>query len=188
MSACHAKLMHSGPSNAGPATAELRHEHEIILRGLALLDRAAERLQAGPPPDEATLQTLVGFLQGFADRCHHGKEEHELFPVLEAKGVGSLLSVFREEHEEGRGYLRTLATPGPAAERAAAARRYSSLLRAHIERENEILFPMAEEVLSLDEHDLLARRYEEVERETMGVGAHDALLGTLARLETTLPE
>lgn len=187
MSACHAKLTRSGPSKAGPATAELRHEHEVILRGLALLDRAADRLAAGSPPGEATLQALVGFLQAFADRCHHGKEEHELFPVLEAKGVGSLLSVFREEHEEGRGYLRTMATPGVPAARAAAARRYAGLLRDHIERENEVLFPMAEDVLTLDDHDLLAKRYEAVERDVMGTDTHEALLAALADLEAAIP-
>jgi hemerythrin-like domain-containing protein len=185
MCACHSQL-DRGAGKAGPATADLRHEHEVILRALALLEGAAGQLDAGAAIDEPALQELVELLRTFADRCHHGKEEAELFPLLRAKGIGHVLDAFLTEHEEGRGYLRTLAGPGPQADRARAARRYIGLLRDHIERENEVLFPMVDGMLSLDEHNALARRYEAVEREVIGEGVHDRLLATLERLEAAL--
>lgn len=185
MCACHARLDH-GPTKAGPATADLRHEHQVILRALAVLERAAGGLDAGAAGAEPALQELVELLRTFADRCHHGKEEAELFPVLRDKGVGHVLDAFLAEHEEGRGHLRVLAGPGPAAERARAARRYVGLLRDHIEREDEVLFPMADGLLSLAEHEALARRYEQVERDVIGEGIHDRLLATLDRLEAAL--
>ena len=187
MCSCHARLKHGEGSNIGPATAELRHEHEVILRALLVLERAGERLAAARPVDEPALQELVALIRTFADRCHHGKEEHQLFPLLQAKGVGSTLVVFLEEHEEGRGYLRTLASAAPPAERAGAARRYVGMLRDHIQREDEVLFPMADEVLSLEEHDALARRYQEVEREVVGPGGHEPLLAALERIEAAIP-
>ena len=184
---CHARLDTRKASNAGPATADLRHEHEVILRALAILERAGERLAAGRVVDEAALGELVQLLRTFADKCHHGKEEHQLFPKLREKGVGATLVVFLEDHEEGRRYLATLAGSAPPAERAAAGRRYVGLLRDHIQREDEVLFPMADDVLSLEDHAELAKRYEEVERDVIGPGVHERLLTTLDRLEVAIP-
>jgi hemerythrin-like domain-containing protein len=167
----------------GPATAELRHEHEVILRGLDVLERLADRLAAGQPVKDTTLSELVQLFQTFADRCHHGKEEDQLFPAMRMKGMGATLAVFVEEHEEGRGYLRTLGTGASGAERVAAARRYVGLLREHIQRENDILFPMADELFSAEEHRALARAYEDVELRVVGPGIHERPLTTLTRLD-----
>ena len=170
----------------GPATAELRHEHEVILWALAVLERAADRLASGRPVSDSTLAELVQFLQTFADRCHHGKEEDQLFPAMRAKGVGGTLAVFLEEHGEGRGYLRLLANGTGAAERATAARRYVGLLRDHIQRENEVLFPMADQILDPGTHAALAGAYREVELQVLGPGGHEPLLSALARLDAVL--
>jgi hemerythrin-like domain-containing protein len=94
-----------------------------------------------------------------------------------------VLAPFLAEHGEGRGYLRVLAEPGPGDQRARAARRYVGLLRDHIEREDEVLFPIAEALLSLDDHETLAARYAAVERDVIGAGAHERLLRDLDRLE-----
>jgi len=187
MGSCHLHLDRPATAKSGPATADLRHEHEVILQALGVLERAADVLAAGQPLSESTLADLIEFLRTFADRCHHGKEEDRLFPAMRAKGVGGTLAVFLEEHEEGRGYLRTLASGAPAAERAAAARRYVGMLREHIERENEVLFPLADGLFSAEEHGALARAYEEVELQVGGTGGHEALLTTLARLEAAVP-
>jgi hemerythrin-like domain-containing protein len=187
MGSCHLHLDRPATAKAGPATADLRHEHEVILQALAVLERAADRLAAGQPMSEATLVDLVQFLRTFADRCHHGKEEDQLFPAMRAKSSGDTLAVFVDEHEEGRGYLRTLASRASPAERAAAARRYVGMLREHIERENEVLFPLADTLFSAEEHGALARAYEDVELRVVGAGGHDGLLTTLARLEAAVP-
>jgi hemerythrin-like domain-containing protein len=187
MNSCHLLLDRSREMPPGPATADLRHEHEVILRALAVLERVGERLAAGRPVSDATVSELVELLRTFADRCHHGKEEEHLFPALRAKGAGDALPVFLDEHEEGRGYLRTLAGAGSPAERAAAARRYVGMLRGHIERENEVLFPMADGLFTPEEHAALTRAYEDVERQVVGPGVHDRLLATLARLEAAVP-
>jgi hemerythrin-like domain-containing protein len=187
MCACHAQLTRGEGSRHGPAIADLRHEHDVILRALGIVERAGEQLAAGAAVDEAAFGELVELLRTFADRCHHGKEEHELFPVLRAKGVGSVLVPFLEDHVHGRDYLTALAGPKPAAARARAARGYVALLRDHIERENEVLFPMAEGVLTPDDHAELARRYEAVETRVVGPGVHEALLAALDRLEAAFP-
>src|SRR5262249_21887249 len=139
------------------------------------------------PIDETALGELVALVRTFADRCHHGKEEDQLFPLLRAKGIGAVLDVFVGDHVEGRGQLAILSSGATAAKRAAAARQYVGLLRDHIERENEILFPWADGVLDLDEHADLAKRYAEVEERVVGAGVHETLLATLDRLEAAIP-
>ena len=184
---CHLHLQPRVTGKAGPATADLRDEHEVILQALGVLERIADRLAAGRPVSDSTLTDLVQFLQTFADRCHHAKEEDQLFPAMRAKGAGGTVAVFLEEHEEGRGYLRTLASGVSSAERAAAARHYIGMLQDHIQRENEVLFPMADELFTAEEHGALARAYEDVELRVVGAGVHEGLLATLARLEAAVP-
>jgi len=187
MTSCHLHLDRRAERTSGPATADLRHEHEVILRALAVLERLGDRLASGRPVSKATVSELVQLLRTLADRCHHAKEEDHLFPAMRAKGAGDALPVFLEEHEEGRRYLRTLASDASGAERAAAARRYVGLLRNHIERENEVLFPLADGLFTPEEHSDLARAYADVELRVVGPGVHDQLVATLTRLEAAVP-
>lgn len=166
-------------------TATLRHEHEVILRALTILERLGADLETGEPADREALGWLIDFFRTFADRCHHGKEEQHLFPALERRGVprdGGPLGVMLREHEEGRAFLRAMAG-GDDRQVAEAIRGYATLLRAHIDKENHVLFPMAEQVLVEEEQRVLAHAFESVEREVVGPGTHERLLAQLARLE-----
>jgi hemerythrin-like domain-containing protein len=183
MTSCHLHLDRPAAAAAAPATADLRHDHDVILRALALLEQLAERVAAGRPVPDGALAELVPLVQTFADRCHHGKEEDHLFPAMRGKGAGGALAVFEDEHERGRQDLRTLAGDAPAGERVAAARRYVGLLRDHIERENAVLFPLADSLFSPDEHAELARAYARVEDEVVGPAGHEPLVAALGRLE-----
>jgi hemerythrin-like domain-containing protein len=63
----------------------LEHEHHIIERVVAAMVVLAEKLQSGKEVEALVLNDLVEFLQVFAEDCHHGKEEHYLFPLLEKR-------------------------------------------------------------------------------------------------------
>jgi hemerythrin-like domain-containing protein len=67
-----------------------------------------------------------------------------------------------EEHAAGRALLRTMET-GPAGERVAAARRYVNLLREHIDKENDVLFPLAESVLDERDQARICREFARAE-------------------------
>jgi hemerythrin-like domain-containing protein len=58
---------------------------------------------------------------------------------------------------------------------SAAAKAYSHHLRAHIEKENEILFPMVEQVLGDGELESLHRAFDKHEDEVIGHGRHEEL-------------
>lgn len=166
-------------------TGRLREEHEVILRALALLERFGRALEAGEAVDRAGLAWLRTFFGTFADRCHHGKEEQHLFPALERQGIpreGGPLGVMLREHEEGRSLVRAMAH-GDDRQAAEAIRAYAALLRAHIDKENGVLFPMAEHVLPEAEQRGLLHAFEAVEQAVAGPGVHERLLAELARLE-----
>jgi hemerythrin-like domain-containing protein len=163
------------------ATAVLRKEHEAIVKMLEVTEEVARRLDAGEYVAAETLADLLEFFRLFADKCHHGKEEDLLFPQLEKKGMpraGGPLAVMLAEHEQGRALIRQMA--GPAW--ADAARAYASLLRAHIEKENHVLFVMAERMLTPSEQAELAEGFEKSEVEKMGAGTHERLHAMMAKL------
>ncbi len=176
--------LHCHHATATP-TAALRHEHEVILRAVGLLERLAPQVAAGAPGVRPTLGRLVEFFQTFADRCHHAKEEQHLFPALERRGIprdGGPVGVMLAEHEEGRRLLAAM-TGDDAAAAGEAARAYAALLRGHIDKENSVLFPMAEHVLADEEQQALLRAFEAIEDAVAGPGVHERLLAELAALE-----
>jgi len=169
------------------ATQVLRHEHEAILKILGASEEVARRLGRGEQVEQPTLNGLLEFFQLFADRCHHGKEEELLFPLLEKKGFpreGGPIGVMLFEHERGRSLIRQMAEATAAyksGEKSAGSRwaeagaGYAALLRAHIDKENNILFAMAERVLTPAERADLAQGFEKLEVEKMGAGTHERL-------------
>lgn len=169
----------------GSPTDVLRDEHVVILRALAVADTLARDVARGAALDRAAVGPLVDFLKAFADRCHHGKEETHLFPAMAQFGVpldGGPLGVMLEEHAEGRALIARMSAPDDA-DAVAAIRGYVSLLRAHIDKENSVLFPIAEGVLPEAEQRRLASAFDAVERDEIGAGEHERLLGQLERLE-----
>jgi hemerythrin-like domain-containing protein len=55
-------------------------EHDLIKRGLTLLEQAVGRIDAGQPVLESLPQWAPRFFQQLADKCHHAKEEDVFFP------------------------------------------------------------------------------------------------------------
>ncbi len=165
------------------ATEALKEDHRVIEKVLEVL----EKLTVDPIALDAW-DKAIDFIRNFADRCHHLKEEKVLFPALEEKGierVGGPIGMMLMEHEEGRGYVRAMAEAlSSAGEDAEAirtdlvrnAKAYLHLLRQHINKEDEILFNMADEVLSAEEQKKLLREFEEHEAKEIGTGIHEKYL------------
>ncbi len=165
--------------------ADLRHEHDIILLVLHAVERGAGSLQATLDAEGDWLDTIIDFARGFVDQCHHGKEERHLFVRLEQRGIpneGGPIGVMLSEHEQGRAFVRAIAEAAPGARnRDATALEtaadgllgYVELLRSHISKENDVLFPMADAVLTEQDRGELEAAFERVEAEEMGEGVHE---------------
>ncbi|MGB8475977.1 MAG: hemerythrin domain-containing protein [Candidatus Acidiferrum sp.] len=179
------------------ATEILRKEHDAILKMLDATDEVRLRLVRGEEVAPGVLDGILEFFRVFADRCHHGKEEDLLFPLLEKKGMprdGGPIGVMLREHDRGRELVREMELASSSSKDIArssgrrwaqAAAEYTNLLREHIAKENNVLFQVAESLLTAEEQERLAREFERVEIEKMGVGTHERLH---ARMEQLLNE
>jgi len=166
----------------------LMEEHRVIEQVLNCLDRMADCCDAGAPLDLESAASAIDFFRVFADRCHHGKEEDLLFPLMEQKGFSreqGPTGVMLEEHERGRRHVRGMADAlkelslGDLAGKilfVEHARAFVRLLREHINKEDHCLFPMANQALSEVDQDQLARSFSKVEHEDMGPGTHEKYL------------
>jgi hemerythrin-like domain-containing protein len=115
---------------------------------------------------------------------------------MEAHGIstdGGPIGMMLLEHEEGRGYVRAMLAALEEAHTDAAqqtlisnAKAYIRLLKEHIEKENEILFRMADEVFSAGEQKEVLRGFEEHEAQEMGTGVHEKYLAIAAELEAAM--
>ena len=168
------------------AVDDLRAEHEGILRMLGILRVMAARIEHGRKIPNEHVESVIDFLRVFADQCHHGKEEDIFFPELERAGIpheGGPIGVMLYEHTLGREHIRNMveaaarlgAPDGEGYQDLRAAMLdYCGLLAQHIAKENEVLFPLAEKVLSPGAVEDLHLRFEQLERERIGSGVHEA--------------
>lgn len=175
------------------ATTILRSEHNHILAMIACLRAACKAAGQDNRLDADTFRTGLELIRNYADKWHHAKEEDLLFPALELAGMprqGGPIAVMLHEHGLGRTYVRQIADSLDAAiegDEAAVSMvlrftlAYADLLTQHIQKENGILFNMADQVLPPEEHARLEQAYE-----TM-IPAHEDQ-GAGARYERTIAE
>ena len=167
-------------------TQMLENEHRVIAKVVGAVPILADRLEASHVVDVETLQGVVEFMHTFADKCHHGKEEELLFPALANKGVptqGCPVGALTAEHTRGRMLVKELAEAAkayqsgdPTAKEAVvkSLRGIGTLYPNHIWKEDYLLFPLTDKVLSMEEQQNLHRQFEQVE-ERVGRDVHNLL-------------
>jgi hemerythrin-like domain-containing protein len=177
------------------ATEVLMSEHRVIEHVITSLENAANRMERGQPVRPAFFLEASAFITGFADGCHHRKEEGVLFPALIDNGLpaqGGPVAMMLAEHDQGRAYNRDMRQAAQRLEQGDASARqlviknaldYADLLRGHISKEDCILFPMADKVIPLEQQEKLLDDFERVEHEETGEGIHEKYLALAEKLE-----
>lgn len=172
----------------------LMQEHRVIETVLDSLETAADRLSRGHDVPMDFFLTAADFLRNFADGCHHQKEEGILFVALATNGMSreaEPLSIFLEEHEEGRRLTRGMLESaerirtGNMTETAQLVQHvmdYVTLLREHIHKEDHVLFPMADDVLPAGEHQQLIADFKRIEDERQICETYLRIADELARV------
>lgn len=150
-------------------------EHKLILRMVALVEKNAMLVEQGKFHDWQFFLDAVDFIRHYADRFHHAKEEDTLFTALMANGMpekGSPIEAMHIAHDQGRAFVRGMesaavkALAGEPGQEAAVVRNalgYASLLREHIQTEDNILYPLAEKVLPADVRPAMLEAYGRAE-------------------------
>jgi hemerythrin-like domain-containing protein len=153
----------------------LVEEHELILRMIALLEKRAPETAAGRYLNWQFYLEGIDFIRNYADSFHHAKEENVLFKALVDNGMpkeNSPVAAMLMEHDLGRNYVRAMEIAVQGAQAgdtgtyqaiADNALGYGALLRDHISKENEILYPLAERVIPEAMRDSILQGYEAAE-------------------------
>ena len=175
---------------------DLTAEHEAVRLTLRVLEVISTDIdRSGRIAGGDDIDTLLEFFRVFVDKCHHGKEEQLLFPALEEVGVGregGPIGVMLDEHRQGRelvGAMTAAMARHRQGEAAAAARfseaatDYIDLLNRHIEKENTVLFSIADRHLSKDTLSELKKGFDRLETEQIGNGRHAEFHRMLENLE-----
>ena len=169
-------------------TDQLRDEHRIIERVVAALSTFASRALEDGEVDLDLAERILDFLRGFADHVHHAKEEDLLFPALMRSGLprdAGPLAVMLGEHVEARRLTASLTEAVDEIRQGQVgavvgfhddAMAYAELLRAHIHKEDTVLFPLAERMLDGVEELELDRELDELERSQASEGEHERCL------------
>jgi len=180
------------------ATENLKEEHQVILRMIKVLIIASAKLERGEDVSLDVFKKAVDFIRTFADRCHHAKEEDNLFPLIGKRGIlthGGPIAVMLMEHEQGRQYVKGLAEALARCESCDKtaknaiienARGYAELLDQHIFKEDNILYPMGDKVLSQSDNRELLIKFKKIEKVIIGEGKHEYYLDVIGELEKEL--
>jgi hemerythrin-like domain-containing protein len=175
-------------------TDELRHEHELVLMVVGAMEREVDSIERSGKVNRVQVARMVDFSARFIHGCHDRKEEDVLFPALLERSPGFRVA-FDEmlgEHRAGLAAMHAvdLALADADIDESDRARVeeglavVAGLLRQHIAREDQAIFPLAEHVLSDQEMELIAGEFERIEELETGQGEHgryEALARELAR-------
>ena len=167
-------LTSAGVAPVGHPVHTFREENAALMTELAALGDAASALDALGDDDAAgdALLPVRARLNALADvDKHYLRKEHLLFPYLEKHGITGPPKVMWAKHDEARALLRgaheaMAAAPATAAEARAAialtVRPAAQAIRDMIDREENILLPMALDTLDELEWWEVARQSAEI--------------------------
>ncbi len=166
-------------------TEELKHEHEVIMHMLSGAERLAKSILLTREVDVSKISNIIDFSRNFTDGCHHSKEEKHLFVKLIDRGMQKEqgpVAVMLNEHQVGRDLIRCteIALKEYESGKKEAGEnvgktllQYIELLRSHIAKENNILFPMADRLMTAEDQQMLEQLFKNVEEKETGAGVHE---------------
>ena len=147
----------------------LSKEHENILKIVDALEFKIEQLN-DKSIDISFFKKVIDFIRNYADKFHHAKEEDILFKefnkcaeegCVHCNPVEQMLV----EHDEGRKNVKLMESGLNEKNKdklIEGATNYIRLIREHIFKEDNILYPMADEVLSEEVKKIMLEKFKEI--------------------------
>jgi hemerythrin-like domain-containing protein len=169
------------------AIEKLKNEHEIILSATSRLNRLLSHIKERAFQKEIT--DLLELIKEYIDLCHNRKEEAVLFSELVNSGVSkddSPIGVLTQEHQLERKLLiqmtDSFVNRNDYISFTDDAEKFIELVKTHVFKENNILFLIADNVLSKEKQIDVCKQFEKYEENTLGIGRYQALNEILAAL------
>ncbi len=163
-------------------SAQLKKEHDITLKMLDAARQEAAMIRQTGSLNAQRILKMHDFFSNFVDKCHHAKEERFYFPAAkfyDGRTIENLTVGLVNEHNYARTLLQEVAymleqkqTDDPALV-ADRLDRYAEMIRAHIGKENQILYLQADLRLPVAEKAGMMKGFTRVEKQELGEGFHD---------------
>ncbi|MDG5816234.1 hemerythrin domain-containing protein [Chitinispirillales bacterium ANBcel5] len=155
-----------------PPVRELIDEHRVIKRLIAVIPSITEKAILEQESDYQLYKEILTFIADYADGFHHAKEEKILFDYFDKDS--DIITSFLKEHETGRSYVRNAREALESADLATLRENligYATLLKEHIQKEDEILFPWMNRSLSDNQVGMLFSRFGNTNKEYQTIAA-----------------
>ncbi|MEK6972625.1 MAG: hemerythrin domain-containing protein [archaeon] len=155
----------------GKATELLSEEHKYILKVIDSMIKECSLVKSGKSIDKTFFLNAIDFIRNFADKFHHAKEEDILFVELCSDELNLHCNPIEQmlyEHGLGRNFVKGLEqaiNSNDAKKVVENALGYSQLLQEHIWKEDNILYPMADQALPEKTQKSIFERFKKVESE-----------------------
>ncbi|KMQ52502.1 hypothetical protein CHISP_0769 [Chitinispirillum alkaliphilum] len=125
-----------------PPIRDLVEEHKLIKKVIAMIPVLLNKVDLNSRDNRDLYSSVLEFISNYADAFHHEKEEKILFGYFDQNS--DILSTFLKEHEIGRNHVREAkrgVSNGNMNLLKEHLTAYTQLLKEHIKKEDEILFP-----------------------------------------------
>lgn len=150
----------------------LSDEHKNILKVIDALLKECDSLESGKHINKDFFTKSIAFIRNYADKFHHAKEEDILFQefnkcVEEGRTHCNPVEQMLYEHEEGRKYVKGIESGVKEDNKQKiieSACGYAHLLQEHIFKEDNVLYPMADEALDEKVKQKMLSQFEEVNK------------------------
>jgi hemerythrin-like domain-containing protein len=175
------------------ATHNLENDHEYILQLTEVMEKIAGRTEIDP----LYVEEVIDLIRNYADGLHHAKEENLLFPLMVEKGFSTEngpVAVMLSEHVQGREYVKKMAEGVKILKEGdysvtsiirEAMLGYALLLQNHIAKENNILFRMADNLMSEPEEEQIYADFRRIDKgEDRGIAVSDYIERVMRLKET----
>ena len=154
----------------------LMEEHKQILKVADAIENECGKIPSEKRINEEFFKNAVYFIKNYADKFHHAKEENILFKELCKKEIQkkipcSPIQQMLHEHDIGRDFVRGIENglknkePKKIAENAIG---YANLIKEHIYKEDNILYPMADQSMNKKIQELILKNFEKEEKKMSG--------------------
>lgn len=165
------------------ASQDLTLEHNMIIVMLNILERVCSSIKSRKKTDLDDLQQIVDLIRVFNGRFHNGKEESCFYPALQQawiKKEDDIIASIILEHERARELVQQMQKAVSCNFIAthkfiSSSKAFIDLQRHNIERENTILFPLADSMLSHEKQQEIKMNFRIFEEAVISKGKYDQL-------------
>ena len=163
------------------ATTILSEEHKHILKVIDSITKECEKIENENNIKKEFFNKAIDFIKNYADKFHHVKEENILFKELckeevEGKMHCNPTQQMLHEHTIGREFVKGMIQSLEENNKKKLLENaigYTNLLQDHIFKEDNILYPMADEVLTEEKQEEILVACEKAEKELFEKGTKE---------------